>query len=145
MKKETEHQYIKKTQKDYSMAFKLGVVGEVESGELSIKGAHRKYGIQGSHTVQTWLRKYGNFDWENQSMEQKPKSKDQIILEQETRIRLLEKQNARLENQLERTDKKALLLDMLIDLAEEEFKLPIRKNSLPGQSAASVSNKQKKA
>lgn len=78
-------------------------------------------------------------------MEQKPKSKDQIILEQETRIRLLEKQNARLENQLERTDKKALLLDMLIDLAEEEFKLPIRKNSLPGQSAASVSNKQKKA
>lgn len=39
------------------MSFKLGVVKEAESGELSIKGAARKYGIQNHSTVTMWLRK----------------------------------------------------------------------------------------
>lgn len=134
MKKEPEHQYIKKTQKDYSMAFKLGVVQEVESGELGVCAAARKYGIQSHKTVTTWLLKYGSFDWENKPLSKSPKSKDQRILEQEARIRLLEKQNARLEYQLKQTDKKALFFDMMIDMAEEEFKIPIRKNCSPEPS-----------
>ncbi|MBA6305672.1 IS3 family transposase, partial [Colwellia sp. MB3u-70] len=36
----------KRTQKDYSLAFKLGVVDQVESGELTYKQAQDKYGIQ---------------------------------------------------------------------------------------------------
>lgn len=42
---------------DYPMSFKLSVVREVESGELSINGAMRKYGIQGGVTVLNWCRK----------------------------------------------------------------------------------------
>ncbi|WP_210766896.1 hypothetical protein [Empedobacter stercoris] len=38
--------YVKRTQRDYSMSFKLNVVKEIESGELSTVGACRKYGIQ---------------------------------------------------------------------------------------------------
>lgn len=131
MKEETEHQYIKRTQNDYSLAFKLGIVQEIERGELSIRGATRKYGIQAHSTVQTWLRKHGNFDWENKALSKPSKTKDQIILEQEAKIRLLEKQNARLEHKLNQTDKKALFFDMMIDMAEEEFKIPIRKNYSP--------------
>lgn len=42
MKEKEGYQYFKRTQKDYSMAFKLVVVREVESGEIGIKTAARK-------------------------------------------------------------------------------------------------------
>lgn len=53
----------KRTQKDYSVAFKLGVVEQVERGELTYKQAQDKYGIQGCSTVLIWLRKHGRLDW----------------------------------------------------------------------------------
>jgi len=67
-------EYIKRSQQDYSMSFKLGVVGEVERGEISVTGTRRKYGIQGNATVINWLRKYDTFDWENQTQSHMPKS-----------------------------------------------------------------------
>jgi hypothetical protein len=42
---------------------------------------------------------------------------------------LLEKQKALLEKQMETADKKAILFDMMIDIAEKEYNIPIRKNS----------------
>lgn len=131
---EKETEYVKRTQRDYTMSFKLSVVSEIEQGELSTTGAVRKYGIQARSTVVGWLRKYGTFDWENQPPSNMPKSKDQKILELEQKIKLLEKQKALLEKQAERADKKAIFFDMMIDMAEKEFHIPIRKNSLPGQS-----------
>lgn len=44
----------------YSEAFKMEVVREVESQDLPFMQVQRKYGILGSWTVQTWVRKYGN-------------------------------------------------------------------------------------
>lgn len=137
---EKDYQYVKRTQKDYNMSFKLQVVSEVERGEISVTGAQRKYGIQGNATVINWLRKYGTFDWENQTPSNMPKSKDQKILELEQKIKLLEKQKTLLEKQAETSDKKAIFFDMMIDMAEKEFNIPIRKNSLPGQSADSQEN-----
>lgn len=137
---ECENEYVKRTQKDYSMSFKLSVVSEIERGEVSVTGARRKYGIQGNGTVIRWLRKYGTFDWENQTPSNMPKSKDQKILELEQKIKLLEKQKAFLERQAENSDKKAIFFDMMIDMAEKEFNIPIRKNSLPEQSTDSLEN-----
>ena len=134
MKEEFRSEYIKRTQKDYSLSFKLQVVQEVERGELSIKGTLRKYGIQSHGTVLNWLRKYGNFDWENQTPSHMPKSQEQKILELEARVKLLEKQKAFLEHQFDRADRKAVLFDMMIDLAEKEFNIPIRKKCSPEQS-----------
>ena len=65
MKESKEDQFVERSQRDYSYAFKLQVVQEVESGQVGIKAAQRKYGIQGEATVRTWLRKYGGLDWEN--------------------------------------------------------------------------------
>jgi transposase-like protein len=113
------------------MSFKLGVVREIEQGELTRSQVKSKYGIQGGSTLINWLKKYGNFDWGNQSYHNMPKTPEQRIIELEQKIKLLEKQKARAEHQAERADKKAILFDMMIDLAEKEFKIPIRKNSKP--------------
>ncbi|WP_162073906.1 helix-turn-helix domain-containing protein, partial [Chryseobacterium fistulae] len=75
--------YEKRTQCDYSMSFKLNVVKEIESGELSTVGACRRYGIQSRSTVVSWLRKFGNFDWEYQTPSNMPKSPEQKIMELE--------------------------------------------------------------
>lgn len=123
--------YVKRTQKDYPLSLKLGIVDQVEQGYLSITEATKKYGIQCRKTVVNWLQKYGNFDWENQSIMSKSKTPQQRILELEEKIKLLEKQKARAESLAERADKKAILFDMMIDLAEKEFNIPIRKNSKP--------------
>ena len=74
--KAIDNQYVKRTQKDYSMSFKLSIVDKVERGELSVTSAQKKYGIQGNATVISWLRKQGTFDWENQTPSNMPKSKD---------------------------------------------------------------------
>jgi len=136
-------QYVKRTQKDYSLSFKLHVVQEIERGEISTTGSKRKYGIQGDSTVLKWLRKYGNFDWENQTPSNMPKSPEQKILELEQKVKLLEKQKAFLEKQVETADKKAIIFDLMIDLAEKEFNIPIRKKCSPEQLAITGKNKKK--
>lgn len=143
MKEQIETKYVKRTQKDYSYAFKLSVVQEVERGELGITAAARKYGIQNSSTVTNWLRKYGNFDWQNQSPSNMPKSPKQKLLELEQENILLKKKNARLEHELEQADNKSIIFDMMIDMAEKEYKIPIRKNSSPVQSTSSEKNTKK--
>lgn len=140
MEKSSTPVYLKRTQKDYSMSFKLEIVQEVESGALSAAQVQRKYGIQSRSTVVGWLRKYGNFDWENQTPSNMPKSKEQQLMELEQKVKLLEKQKAMLEQQVERADKKAIIFDMMIDLAEKEYNISIRKNSSPKQSTSTEKN-----
>ena len=53
----------KRTQRDYTLGFKLQVVVAVEKGDMTYKQAQRIYGIQGRSTVLTWLRKHGKMDW----------------------------------------------------------------------------------
>ena len=129
-----DYQYGKRTQKDYSMSFKLSVVKEVEKGFISKGGAMRKYGIQGHGTITEWCRKYGNFDDYTIKSTRYMKTPEQRILELEQKLRLLERQNKFLEEQLVESEDKASILDKLIDLAEKEYIIPIRKNSSPEQS-----------
>ena len=123
--------YVKRTQKDYPLSLKLKIVQEVEQGKLSTTGAQRNYGIQSRSTVVLWLRKYGTFDWENQTPSHMPKTPEQKLLELEQKVLLLEKQKSFLEKQVEQSDKKVILFDMMIDLAEKQYNIPIRKNSKP--------------
>lgn len=135
MKEKTN--YVKRTQHDYTLTFKLNVVKEVEAGELTASEARLKYGIQSHSTVVNWLRKHGNFDWDNQMPSNMPKSPEQRILELEAKVKLLEKQKSQLERQNYIADSKAVIFDMMIDLAEKEYKIDVRKNYLPAQSIIS--------
>lgn len=55
------------------------------------------------------------------------KSPKQKLLEMEEKVKLLEKQKAELEKKLDFTDKKSILIIMMIDKAEQEFKNPYQK------------------
>jgi len=143
MKEIKENRYKKRTQKDYSMSLKLQIVQEIELGKLTTSEATKKYGIQCRKTVVEWLKKFGNFDWENKSPFTMPKSPEQRIMELEAQVKLLEKQKAFLEQQVFVADKKAIIFDMMIDIAEKEYQIDIRKNSLPEQSV-SLKNKKTK-
>ena len=134
MEKHEESRYVKRTQKDYTMSFKLQIVQEIERGKLSTTEATKNYGIQCRKTVVQWLRKYGNFDWENQTPLNMLKSPEQKIMELEAKVKLLEKQKTFLEQQAFVADKKAIIFDMMIDIAEKEYQIDIRKNSSPEQS-----------
>jgi len=52
-------------------------------------------------------------------------------MEPKDRVKLLEEQKAQLENQNHISDSKAIIFDMMIDLAEKEYNIDIRKNYLP--------------
>jgi transposase len=123
--------YKKRTQKDYSLSLKLQIVHEIEHGMLTTTGALDKYGVQAASTVRTWLKKYGNFDYQYTIQKGMSKTPEQRILELEQQVKLLEKQKNRAEYLAERADKKAILFDMMIDIAEKEFNIPIRKKQEP--------------
>ena len=131
MKTSKETGVSKRTQKDYSLSFKLQLVQEIEQGELTKTQAKLKYGIQGDSTVSKWLQKYGTFDWEHQTIKTMSKTPEQRILELEAKDKLLEKQKARAEHLAERADKKVIIFDMLVDMAEKEYDIQIRKNYKP--------------
>jgi transposase-like protein len=134
MKTSEKTGYAKRTQKDYSLSFKLQLVQEIEQGELTKAQAKLKYGIQGDSTVRKWLQKYGNFDWENQVKPTMTKTPEQRILELEAKVKLLEKQKSRAEHLAERADKKVIIFDMLVEMAEKEYDIQIRKNYTPDLS-----------
>jgi hypothetical protein len=46
---------VRRSQRDYSLPFTLGIVAEVEQGELTHKEAQRKYGIQDRSKVENAL------------------------------------------------------------------------------------------
>lgn len=135
--------YVKRTQKDYTLNFKLQLVQEIERGELSLSEAKLKYGIQGDSTIRKWLQKYGNFDWENKIHEPMGRTREQKLLEQEAQIRLLEKQVKQLQAEKHFAEQKAVIFDMMINIAEKECKIDIRKNIETAQSK-SIQNKKKK-
>lgn len=144
MKTSENSGYRKRTQKDYSLSFKLQLIQEIEQGVLTKSEAKTKYGIQGDSTITKWLQKYGNFDWENQAPITMSKTPEQRILELEAKVKLLEKQKARAEHLAERADKKAIIFDMLVDLAEKEYQIDIRKNYTPDLSTSSKKSTKKR-
>ena len=123
--------YKKRTQRDYSLSLKLQIVQEIEQGLLTTTGALDKYGVQARSTIRTWLKKYGNFDYQYTIQQGMSKTPEQRILELEQQVKLLEKQKNSAEYLAERADKKAILFDMMIDIAEKEFNIPIRKKQEP--------------
>jgi len=128
---EQNSNYKKRTQRDYSLSLKLQIVQEIEQGLLTTTGALNKYGIQAGSTIRTWLKKYGNFDYQYTIQQGMSKTPEQRILELEQQVKLLEKQKNRAEYLAERADKKVILFDMMIDIAEKEFNIPIRKKQEP--------------
>ena len=118
--KKKANERVRRSQRDYSLAFKLQLVDEVEKGYCTYKEAQRKYSIQGRSTVLVWLRKHGRLDWKTVN----PMGKDRTPAQ---RIRDLERE-------LSRAKEDNRILQTAIDIADRELKTDIRKKYLPKQS-----------
>lgn len=117
------NKHLKRTQRDYSLAFKLQVVSDVEKGLLTWKQSQVKYGIQGRSTVLVWLRKHGTLDWTSKiPMKKKAPPKNQI---------------SELEKKIKRLEAEKEILNRAIDIADEMFHTDIRKKYLPLSQEAS--------
>lgn len=117
MTKSGTRDYRKRTQKDYSLAFKLQVVDEVEKGHLTWKQSQKKYGIQGRSTVLVWLRKHGTLDWTSKIPMKKKAPPKTYISQLEAKIKRLEQEKE--------------ILNRAIDIADEQLGTEIRKKCLP--------------
>lgn len=122
--KNEEKNSIRRSQRDYSLAFKLQVVSQVEKGELTYKQAQKHYGIQGRSTVLVWLRKLGNLDW---SLPKQYTMDNPRESSPEQRIKALEKA---LKDEQDRN----LIYKTMFDIMQKEYGMIVPKKYLPKQS-----------
>ena len=116
----------------FTEAFKLHVVDELESGRLSQASAMRKYDILGHSTVSKWCRKYGrmqvSFKPKAVKMEMTKESQENLYLKNEIKALKRELEDARM---------KTIVWETLVDIAEKELGIPIRKKYGARQSGQS--------
>ena len=121
----------RRSQRDYTLAFKLAVVDQVEKGELSYKDAQARYGIQGKSTVLVWLRKHGRQDWSQGAsirvQRTRAVNEPSAPLTPEQRIKELEEQLA-LSNQ------KAQFFEAVVNVLKNDYGVSIVKKR-PGKSS----------
>lgn len=126
---------IKRTQRDYTLAFKLAVVDEVEQGAVTYREAQYKYGIQGRSTVLRWLRKHGGMDWGALSAsdikQEGSMAKRELPMTPDQKIKALEME-------LKDTKLKAELFEAMLEVIRTEYgvklpKKPLRRSSGQGK------------
>ncbi|GAC32033.1 transposase [Paraglaciecola polaris LMG 21857] len=114
----------RRSQRDYTLGFKLSVVALVEKGEFTYKQAQKHVGIQGRSTVLVWLRKLGKLDWSKPFRHPlMPKSKETPA----QKIKCLERefQDEKLINQV---------LNGMVDIMDKEYGAGLRKKYLSDTS-----------
>ena len=118
--------WIKRTQRDYTMAFKLAIVEQIEKGEMTYKEAQNRYGIQGRSTVLIWLRKHGHLDWHKLGGSDLKRP----VMEAEKRPPTSEQRIKELEMQLKESNLKAQLFESMLDIIKTEYGVTVPKKPL---------------
>mgnify|MGYP001810860245 FL=1 len=113
--------------KHYTDEFKLMVVQEYLNTNLSGRFLMKKYNFKGTNNILNWLRKFNLQEPNNQQLEIQTfmsKQKEKTTYEQE-----LESKIQKLEEQLEYEKFRTLALNTMIDVAERDLKISIRKKA----------------
>lgn len=107
----------------YSQAFKQKVLSEIESGELTQSEAARKYGICAPSLVNYWVKKSNN-----------PRLRRKVVriempneIQPKDIIKKLEADKKQLESALAQSFLKNELLETMINIAETEYHINIKK------------------
>ncbi len=125
--------------KRYSESFKKKVVDDIVSGKFTMAEAIRYYDIRGRYRlIQQWLKKFGipyEFVYTH-SIESEPQmSKESNQKSSGRRVPKLQSEEdlknriKELESELEKAELKAQFYEKMIEIAERELKIPIRKKS----------------
>ena len=136
IKKSEPHGNIK-----YEEAFKLQVIREVLGGKISKAEAKRLYGIRSNSAILEWMRQYSGekgYDKRGKVLKKTEASKSSKPESEQTQ-RILE-----LEELLRIERLKVTLSNTMIDIAEEELGINIRKKSGAKQSKKLKQRKAKK-
>ena len=112
---------MKQRQQKFTETFKRQVIAEVLSGRLSKEQARKQYQIRGKSLIINWIRK---FDLPTPIYMSEP-----LLNEKELQTKI-----KRLERELEDAQLKAEAYSKMIDIAERELKISIRKKSNTKQS-----------
>lgn len=112
----------------YDEAFKNTVILELLSGKLSMSEAKARYGIKGDGTLYRWLQQYQTID---DSVKLQPMQSDNNNQPPLPSVSLpIQKE---LEEALRMANLKITALETMIDIAESELNIDIRKKSATKQ------------
>lgn len=128
-------QWVKRTQKGYTLAFKLAVVDQVERGELTYGQAQQRYGIEGASTVLVWLRKHGRQDWKTASSG----SKGAVPMQEPVKPLTPEQRIKELEAQLKQAQEKAQFFEAVVHVLKRDHGVTVTKKPAGKSSKKSLS------
>lgn len=117
----------------YSEDFKKKIIAEYLETNQTKREILDKYGIRSNSPLQKWMRKYGIIDpyakkdYLGVSNTHRMKKSKPEPSELELQIKALQQQNKLLEKQLLEEKIRAEMFARVIEIAEKELKLPIRK------------------
>ena len=118
---------MKKKVNHYTDEFKLKVVQEYLNTDAGFMEVKQKYGLRSNKSIPDWMRKFGLKTPVQGQNELQNAMKEQI--ERTPLERELELKVKKLEQELERERLRTLALNTMIDIAERELKIKLRKNS----------------
>ena len=113
----------------YSEEFKREIVRIFESGEFSVLQLEKLYGVK-NPTIYKWIYKYSTFNEKGARIVEMKSSQSEKLKALENRIKELESAVGRKQIKID-------YLEKMIDLAEEDLKFDIKKNSNTPQSTGS--------
>lgn len=108
--------------RQYDKALKLRIIHEINSGLLTIEEAVKKYDINYVQVIHRWMKAA-------ELSSCSPMSKPSQTGSEKPETESLESENARLRKELEDAKLRVLGLESLIEVAEEELEIKIRKKS----------------
>jgi transposase-like protein len=106
----------------YELSFKRKVCQELLSGQITITDLARQYNISGAGTIMRWVK------WFQQEQEELLSSQPMEI-SQENNDPNIEKSAKEMEVELRLAKAKIATLETMIDIAEQQFNIEIRKKS----------------
>ena len=118
---------MKRKVNQFTDDFRFQVVQEYLKTGISQRVLQKKYSIGGNNCINNWMRKFGTSEVTVEQINlQKAMSKEE---EKTPRERKLEVKVKELEKALEQERLRTLALDTMINIAERDLKISIRKKS----------------
>ena len=118
-----------KVQIRYSTAFKNKVLQEIEEGHQSQAEVRRKYGLKYNMTIRRWIKQLGKKHLLNRTV--RIEMPDEIT--PTDIIKQLKAEKQQLESALAQSQLKVICLESLVEVAEEEYGIDIKKKFGTGQ------------
>lgn len=113
-------------QRAYSEEFKKELVSLFESGKFSVPQLERMYGVANS-TIYNWIYKYSKFNEKGYRIVEKKQSSSDKLKELERKIKELERIVGQKQIKID-------FLEKMIDIAEDDLGIDIKKNFNTPQS-----------